>query len=72
MFPQRLNETRKLRGLTAQQMADALHTGVRNYRKYESGDARPTIDNLVVIAALLDVSLDYLLGRDEFIVRHGK
>lgn len=72
MFPQRLNETRKLRGLTAQQMADALHTGVRNYRKYESGDARPTIDNIVVIADLLDVSLDYLLGRDEFIVRHGK
>lgn len=71
MFSDRLNETRKMRGFTAQQMADALRTGIRNYRKYESGDAKPTLDGLVMIADLLDVSTDYLLCRDEFLAEHA-
>ena len=71
MFSDRLNKTRKERGFTAQQMADLLHTGIRNYRKYESGDAKPTLDGLVIIADILDVSTDYLLCRDDFIARHS-
>lgn len=66
MFAKRLNALRKERGLTAQQMADLLCTGIRNYRKYESGDAKPTIDGLIQIADILDVSADYLLGRTDF------
>jgi len=38
MLHMRLNQIRKEKGYTAQQMADKLYTGVRNYRKYESGD----------------------------------
>ncbi len=71
MFSQRLNETRKLKGFTAQQMADMLQTGIRNYRKYESGHANPTLDGLVKIADILEVSTDYLLGRDDFIQSHA-
>ena len=67
MFGKRLNETRKLKGFTAQQMADTLHTGLRNYQKYESGHAKPTLEKLVAIADTLDVSIDYLLGRDEYL-----
>ena len=51
-----------MRGLTQQNMADALGTGLRNYQKYEQGDRRPTYESLVIIAAKLNVSLDYLLG----------
>ncbi|MFQ7746822.1 MAG: helix-turn-helix domain-containing protein [Evtepia gabavorous] len=51
-------------------MADELQTGIRNYRKYESGDAKPTLDGLVQIADILDVSTDYLLCRDEFLAKH--
>jgi len=65
MFNVRLNETRKKRGYTAQQMADKLHTGIRNYRKYESGDTNPTLERLIEIANILEVSTDYLLGRDD-------
>ena len=61
MFSERLNQTRKERGITAQKMADLLQTGIRNYRKYESGDAKPTLDGLIQIADILDVSTDYLL-----------
>ena len=69
MFAERLNKTRKEKHITAQQMADILHTGIRNYRKYESGDAKPTLETLVQIADYLDVSADYLLCRDEWIKR---
>lgn len=71
MFSQRLNQIRKDRGLSAQKMADLLHTGIRNYRKYESGDAKPTLDGLVQIADILDVSTDYLLCRDDFLAKHA-
>ena len=71
MFAERLNRTRKEKGITAQKMADALNTGIRNYRKYGSGDAKPTLDGLVLIADLLDVSTDYLLCRDAFLSKHA-
>ena len=71
MLCDRLNETRKSKGYTAQQMADKLQTGIRNYRKYESGDAKPTLEGLVIIADILDVSTDYLLCRDDFLAKHA-
>lgn len=71
MLSTRLKEMRKLRGYTAQYMANQLHTGIRNYRKYESNDAKPTVDGLILLADILDVSIDYLLGRDDFLHSHG-
>ena len=71
MFSQRLNQIRKERGISSQKMADLLHTGIRNYRKYESGDAKPTIDGLVQIADILEVSTDYLLCRDDFLAKRA-
>lgn len=71
MLPERLNLLRKSRGITAQQMADMLNIQIRGYRKYESGDSAPPLGTLVKIADILDVSTDYLLGRDEWLVAHG-
>jgi len=71
MFGKRLNEVRKARGFTAQQMADALHMSLRAYRNYESDDRFPSAEALVIIANTLDVSIDYLLGRDDFLKSHG-
>ncbi len=71
MLCDRLNKTRKEKGVTAQKMADMLHTGIRNYRKYESGDAKPTLEGLIAIADILDVSTDYLLCRDDFLAKHA-
>lgn len=67
MFCRRLNETRKSRGITAQQMADYLKIGLRSYRNYESGDREPSLQVLIQIADKLEVSIDYLLCRDEFL-----
>ena len=63
MFTQILNATRKEKGYTAQQMADALNVTLRTYRHYESGHSTPTIYAVVKIADILNVSTDYLLGR---------
>lgn len=71
MLCDRLNALRKERGYTAQKMADELQTGIRNYRKYESGDAKPTLEGLVQIADILDVSTDYLLCRDDFLAKRA-
>ena len=65
MFHERLNSTRKERGITAQHMADLLNMELRSYRKYESGDRTPSLETLVKIADILEVSTDYLLCRDD-------
>jgi len=64
MFNIRLNETRKMRGYTAQQVTDMLVVSLSTYRKYESGHRSPNLETLVKIANILEVSTDYLLCRD--------
>jgi len=71
MFGKRLNHIRKLRGKTAQFMADMIPVGLRTYRHYESGRTFPAPDTLVKIADILDVSIDWLLGREEWLQAHG-
>lgn len=70
MFNERLNQIRKSKGFTAQQMADNLCINIRSYRAYESADRSPSLDILVKIADILNVSTDYLLCRDEFLKSH--
>lgn len=72
MFHTRLNQTRKSKGITAQQMANLLHVNIRSYRAYESANRSPNIEMLVKIADILDVSTDYLLCRDNFIKSHAE
>lgn len=70
-FGKRLNQLRKDKKLTAQQMADYLEIGIRSYRAYESGDREPQLEKLVKIADLLGVSLDLLLCRDDFLAKRA-
>ena len=71
MLNDRIRSTRISRSMTLQETADALYTGLRNYQKYESGDASPTLEGLVKIADLFNVPTDYLLGRDEYLQSIG-
>ena len=71
MFKDRLRTTRMARDMTLQQTADLLHMSLRNYQKYESGHASPTLDGLVKIADILNVPTDYLLERDEYLKSIG-
>ena len=64
MIGSNLNHARKLKGFTAQQMADALNVNIRSYRAYESNKRQPSYETLIKIADKLEVTTDYLLGRD--------
>lgn len=71
MFGQRLREMRMLRHYTQQQLADTLNIALRSYQKYEQGEREPSFAMLIYIANILDVSIDYLMGRDDFLRAHG-
>ena len=63
IFCKRLIELRKIFGYTQRDMANMLHISQPSYIRYELGTSEPTQQNLVNIANIFDVSLDYLLGR---------
>lgn len=71
MFNSRLREMRIKRGFTQQQMADSISVALRSYQCYETGTRKPSFELLVNIADVLNISTDYLLGRDEFLTSHG-
>ena len=70
MFGERLREARMNRKITQQSLADHICVTLRNYQRYEQGIREPAYAILVKLADILDVSTDYLLGRDEFIAKH--
>lgn len=67
MFNERLRETRKKCGFTQQNMADKLEISLNAYQKYEQAERSPSLECLVKIADIFNVSIDYLLCRDAFI-----
>lgn len=65
-FPKRLLELRKQHNLTQRDVASYLSIAQPSYIRYENGTAEPTLDNLVRLADLFDVSSDYLIGRSDY------
>lgn len=57
----RLIALRKDRGLSQQAMADAIGIHVNSLKKYEAGQAQPSLDALRKIATTLHTSTDFLL-----------
>lgn len=72
MFGKRLRQIRMENGFTQQKTADLLGITLRSYQKYEQGERSPSLDCLVKIADIFNVSLDYLLCRDSFIQSHAR
>ena len=66
IFCTRLIEERKANKITQVEMAKELNISQPSYIRYENGTSEPTLENLKKIADVLDVSVDYLLGRDDF------
>ena len=71
MFGKRLRHMRLKRGFTQQRMADTLSMSLNTYQKYEQSERSPSFDTLVKLADLLQVSIDWLLGRDDFLKSLG-
>ena len=71
MFGKRLRAMRMKRQFTQPQMADFINVALRTYQGYEGGTRRPSFETLILLADILDVSLDYLLERDDFMKSHA-
>ena len=65
IFQERLKEQRELCGYTQRHVARLLGISHASYFRYEIGTSEPTQENLVKLADLFGVSVDYLLGRDD-------
>ena len=64
-FSERLKKLRKDAGLTQVDVSEKLGISQPAYASWERGIKKPTQDNLVKIAQVLNVSVDYLVGNSE-------
>lgn len=64
-FEEKLKSLRLKKSMGQQAAAVALGISVRQYQRFEAGEQRPGYENLIHIADLFDVSLDWLTGRTE-------
>lgn len=64
IFTERLKELRLKKGLTQQQIADEIGVNRGSYSNWEKGKREPSFENLIKLADLLEVSLDWLFGRE--------
>lgn len=60
----RIRELRKEKKLTQTDLAKCLNTTTSNVSGWECGKWQPDNDTLIRLAEILDVSVDYLLGRE--------
>ena len=65
MFSERLKELRKKANFTQVEVAEKLRISQPAYASWERGVKKPTQENLVRIAQILNVSVDYLVGNSE-------
>lgn len=65
-FSKRLKELRLDGGFTQQSIADELGIKQQSYARYELGNGEPSLQTLVKIAEIFDVSTDYLLGITDY------
>lgn len=64
-FSERLKELRKKANFTQVEVAEKLGISQPAFASWERGAKKPTQENLVKIAQVLNVSVDYLVGNTE-------
>ena len=64
-FHEKLQELRKQRGLTQEELAEALYVSRTAISKWESGRGYPNIDSLKAVAKYFSVTVDELLSGEE-------
>jgi transcriptional regulator with XRE-family HTH domain len=67
-FGKRLLEARKRKGISQEEMAKHLGTKGPAIGRYERDEMKPSIEVAAKMAELLDVSLDYLVGKTDVLL----
>jgi len=66
-FSEKIQELRKQKGLTQEELAEVLFVSRTAISKWESGRGYPNIDSLKAIARFFGVTIDALLSGDELL-----
>lgn len=66
-FNEKLQELRAQRGLTQEELAQALYVSRTAVAKWEQGKGYPNIDSLKAISRFFSVTIDQLLSGDELL-----
>lgn len=64
----RIKEARKSKGLSQQQLGDMLGVSKVSVCGYETGTRIPTLDNFLQLIEILDLTPDYILGREVSVI----
>ena len=64
-FRQRLQQLRERKRISRIVLSELCGLNSDAVRRYERGEAEPTMHSLVAIADFFEVSVDYLVGRCE-------
>jgi len=67
-FNEKLQELRKQKGLTQEELAEILFVSRTAVSKWESGRGMPSIDSLKAVSKFFTVTLDDLLSNEELLV----
>ena len=67
-FNEKLQELRKRKGLTQEELAEKLYISRTAISKWESGRGMPSIESLKAISKFFAVTLDDLLSGEELLV----
>lgn len=59
-----LKEIRNIKGYTQNYVAEKINIAQNQYGRYESGETQPSIEIIIRLANLYNVSTDYLIGKD--------
>lgn len=65
LFIERLIKLRRQKGLTQPELGKIMNISKQAVNEIEKGRNKISIDKLVLLAEFFNVSLDYLVGRDE-------
>jgi transcriptional regulator with XRE-family HTH domain len=63
-FSHRLQELRERKRISRKVLSELCGLNSDAVRRYERGEAEPTLHSLVAIAEYFEVSVDYLIGRE--------
>ena len=66
-FGEKLQELRKGRGMTQEELAEALFVSRTAVSKWESGRGWPSIDSLKVFSTFFDITIDELLSSEKLL-----
>jgi len=64
-FRHRLHKLRERKDISRRVLSELCGLHPDAIRRYERGEAEPTLHSLIAIAEFFNVSVDYLVGKDQ-------